>query len=125
MNAIIPIFRIFDYRKAVEFYIDWLGFSVAWEHQFEPGTPVYMEIHRDELRIHLSEHHGDATPGSRVLVEQPQVRTYCDWLSAKNYKYYRPSLEKTFWNSLAMDIIDPFGNHLTFYETLTSETSPA
>ncbi|WP_394332219.1 glyoxalase superfamily protein [Parapedobacter koreensis] len=26
----IPILRIFDHDKAVEFYIDWLGFQVNW-----------------------------------------------------------------------------------------------
>ncbi len=118
MNAVIPIFRFFDYRKAVEFYVDWLGFTIAWEHQFEPETPVYMEVHREGIRLHLSEHHGDATPGSKALVEWSDVRAYCAWLSAKQYKYYRPGAEETFWNALAMDVTDPFGNHLTFYEEL-------
>ncbi|MEI3789480.1 MULTISPECIES: glyoxalase superfamily protein [unclassified Chryseobacterium] len=26
-TRIIPILRIFDYQKAVEFYVDWLGFK--------------------------------------------------------------------------------------------------
>lgn len=46
----IPILRIFDINKAKEFYIDWLGFTIEWEHQFEQGTPYYIGIKRDELR---------------------------------------------------------------------------
>jgi len=40
----IPILRIFDVAKAKEFYIDWLGFEIEWEHQFEPNTPYYIGI---------------------------------------------------------------------------------
>ena len=31
----IPVLRIFDETKAREFYIDFLGFSLDWEHRFE------------------------------------------------------------------------------------------
>ncbi len=65
VEKVIPILRIFDYRKAIEFYVDWLGFKIEWEHTFEDNTPVYMEITRDGIALHLSEHHGDATPGAR------------------------------------------------------------
>jgi catechol 2,3-dioxygenase-like lactoylglutathione lyase family enzyme len=36
----IPILRIFDYQKTIEFYVDWLGFEIVWEHRFEENTPV-------------------------------------------------------------------------------------
>ncbi len=60
----VPVFRIFALDKAKEFYLDFLGFKVDWETGFEPGGPVYMQISRGELTFHLSEHFGDATPGS-------------------------------------------------------------
>jgi catechol 2,3-dioxygenase-like lactoylglutathione lyase family enzyme len=40
-----PILRIFDEAKAREFYVDFLGFKVDWEHRFEPGKRA---SHRDE-----------------------------------------------------------------------------
>lgn len=64
----IPIIRIFDYQKVIEFYVDWLGFTIVWEHHFEDNTPVYMEVEKDGLTLHLSEHHGDATPGAKVFI---------------------------------------------------------
>lgn len=39
-HKVIPILRIFDEAKAREFYIDWLGFSVDWEHRFNSNTPL-------------------------------------------------------------------------------------
>ena len=65
----VPILRSFDEAKAREFYLDWLGFSVDWEHRFEPSLPLYMQVSRNGVVLHLSEHHGDATPGSHVRVE--------------------------------------------------------
>ncbi len=35
-NPAIPIFRIFSVEKAREFYLDFLGFTLDWEHRFEP-----------------------------------------------------------------------------------------
>jgi len=36
----IPIIRIFDEAKAKEFYLEFLGMSLDWEHRFEPGFPM-------------------------------------------------------------------------------------
>ena len=63
----IPILRIFDESKAREFYLDFLGMSVDWEHRFEPDTPIYIQVSRGELVLHLSEHSGDGTPGTKIF----------------------------------------------------------
>ncbi len=112
----IPIFRIFDYQKAVEFYVDWLEFAIEWEHVFEEGMPKYIEIKREGLIIHLSEHHGDATPGAKVFLWCKDLREYHKILIEKKYKNKRPGLEETFYNSLCVEVIDPFGNRLSFNE---------
>ena len=49
----IPILRIFDIVKAKEFYIDWLGFEIDFEHQLVPGTLYYIGIKKDNIEIHL------------------------------------------------------------------------
>jgi hypothetical protein len=33
MSRIIPVFRIFDVAKAREFYLEFLGFAVVFEHR--------------------------------------------------------------------------------------------
>jgi hypothetical protein len=62
-NSIIPVLRIFDIEKADEFYLSFLGFAVDWDHRFRPTGPLYRQISRGNLILHLSEHHGDGTPG--------------------------------------------------------------
>jgi len=112
----IPILRIFDIAKAKEFYIDWLGFKIEWEHQFEKNMPYYIGISRDDIQIHLSEHHGDATPGSKVFIVCNEIEKYFAELQSRPYKYYRPGLNKTFYGTLEIAVQDPFGNRLSFNE---------
>lgn len=65
---VVPIFRIFDEAKAREFYVGFLGFAIDWEHRFEPNLPLYMQVSRAGCTLHLSEHVGDACPGSTAFV---------------------------------------------------------
>jgi catechol 2,3-dioxygenase-like lactoylglutathione lyase family enzyme len=117
----ISVLRIFDIRKAKEFYIDWLGFKIDWEHQFEPDTPYYIGISRDQIEIHLSEHYGDGTPGSLVFIVCREIEKFFNELQSRPYKYFRPGLEKTFYDTLCLDIKDPFGNKLSFNQYLTKD----
>ena len=112
----IPILRIFSVEKAKEFYVDFLGFKVDWEHQFEGVAPVYMQVSRGNLTLHLSEDHGDCCAGSTVYVSTTGVVDFHREISSKNYGYLRPGVEKTPWGSTCMEVIDPFGNRLRFDE---------
>jgi uncharacterized glyoxalase superfamily protein PhnB len=114
----IPILRIFDVEKAKEFYADFLGFSVDWEHQFEENTPAYIQVSRAGLTLHLSEHHGDACPGSTVFVWMTGIEEFHQVITGKGYKYLRPGIEKTFYDALCVEVIDPFGNRIRFNEDL-------
>lgn len=122
MNKVKPIFRIFDYKKAIEFYIDFLGFKIDWENKQE-GFPVYMQISRGDIVLHLSEHHGDASPGSNIFVEFKDVKEYNKELLDKNYKYNKPGIDETPWNTLEMKVHDPFGNRISFNQYLDSRNS--
>ena len=93
----VPILRSFDEAKAREFYVDWLGFTVDWEHRFEPGMPLYMQVSRDGLVLHISEHHGDGSPGVRVRVNCTGVAELQAELITKRYKNNRPGLERPDW----------------------------
>ncbi len=90
LGSTTPILRIFDETKAKEFYVEYLGFSIDWEHRFEPGMPLYFQVSRDGCLLHLSEHHGDCTPGAAMRIESSDVDALCAELQAKKYKYYRP-----------------------------------
>ena len=112
----IPILRIFDVDKAREFYVGFLGFTVDWEHRFDDRAPLYMQISRGRLVLHLSEHHGDACPGSTVFVRLTGLEAYHGEITAKGYGHMRPGIEQAPWNARVMEVIDPFGNRLRFNE---------
>ncbi|RMT68080.1 hypothetical protein ALP44_03916 [Pseudomonas syringae pv. theae] len=84
-DSAIPILRMFDERKAREFYLDFLGFSVEFEHRFEADLPLYLGISRNGLHLHLSEHHGDACPGAAVFIPTRNIEQLRDELIGKQY----------------------------------------
>ncbi|KPF94769.1 hypothetical protein IP86_21195 [Rhodopseudomonas sp. AAP120] len=116
-----PVLRIFDIAKAREFYLDYLGFRLDWEHRFEPDLPLYMQVSRDDAVLHLSEHHGDCSPGAKLLLDTTGLRDYHAELAAKGYTYLRPGLETPPWGGLTMTVTDPFSNRIVFTER-TDET---
>src|SRR5215831_11090566 len=64
-EEVVPVLRVADAGRAVEWY-GRLGFRKEWEHQFEPGFPWFVSVARGDVRLYLSEHTGDAPPGSLV-----------------------------------------------------------
>lgn len=110
----IPIFRSFDEAKAKEFYIEFLGFELYFEHRFEPNTPLYMGVKLGDCILHISEHFGDACPGSTVRIDVEDVDIFCKFLNDKNYKNARPSVMFQPWGYKDMTVSDPFGNKLIF-----------
>jgi len=115
-----PILRIFDEQKAREFYVDFLGFKIDWEHRFEEDTPLYLQISKGQCVLHLSEHHGDCSPGAAVRIETDDLDGFHQQLTGKQYKYARPGIEKMPWGSNDMSIRDPFGNRLTFTDAVSA-----
>lgn len=112
----IPILRMFDERKAREFYLEFLSFSVEFEHRFEPNLPLYLGIARDGLQFHLSEHHGDASPGATIFISVQNIELFRDQLHAKQYGYGRPEIVKQDWGDI-LEVYDPFGNRLRFCQS--------
>jgi catechol 2,3-dioxygenase-like lactoylglutathione lyase family enzyme len=115
-KRVVPIFRIFSLEKAREFYLDFLGFTVDWEHRFDPNAPIFMQISRDGLTFHLSEHHGDGTPDSIAYVYMTGVAALHRELNDKKYRYNRPGLQQQDWGMTELSVTDPFNNRITFGE---------
>ncbi len=111
--------RIFDEAKAREFYLDFLDFAVTFEHRFGENFPLYVGVSRDGCELHLSEHHGDSCPGSAVRIQVQDIDELQRRLNAKDYRHAKPGCETTQWNTKKMQITDPFGNRLNFFEPLS------
>jgi catechol 2,3-dioxygenase-like lactoylglutathione lyase family enzyme len=116
--AAIPILRIFDRRKAHEFYVGYLGFTVDWEHQFDGQGPLYSQISRGSLVLHLSEHHGDGTPGSVVYIPASGIRHLHAELQTKDYPFLNPGIGASPGDDqgACITLLDPFGNTLRIDE---------
>ena len=119
LRSLIPILRTFDEAKAKEFYGGFLGFKMDWEHRFAPQLPLYCQVSRGGCVLHLSEHHGDATPGSALRIEVEGLDELHAELTAKNYRHARPAIEQQPWGR-DMAVKDPFGNRLVFSELSSS-----
>ena len=72
-SHLAPVLPVVDASVAAEWYARRLGFVTEFEHRFEPGLPLYVGLVRDDARIHLSEHTGDARPGTLVYLWVPDV----------------------------------------------------
>ncbi len=114
-EQVCPIFRIFDIDKAKEFYLDYLGFQCDWEHRFAENMPLYMQVSRGNLVLHLSEHHGDGSPGANIFVRMQGIDSLHQEISSRKYRFLRAGIETQSWGRV-LAVIDPFGNRIQFCE---------
>jgi uncharacterized glyoxalase superfamily protein PhnB len=105
---------MFSVEKATEFYVGFLGFSVDFEHRFDDAAPLYTQVSRGGLLVHLSEHHGDCCPGSAVIAYVDDLDAYHAEVTRKGYGFMRPGLENMPWGVRWMSVTDPFGNRIHF-----------
>jgi len=117
----VPILRIFDEAKAREFYVDFLGFRIDWEHRFADDLPLYAQASLGDCVIHLSEHHGDSSPGAALRIRTDLLAALHERLSDARYRYARPGIEDTPWGTRELRVTDPFGNRLVFFEELDGQ----
>jgi len=102
-EAVVPVLYVENAPRAVEWY-ERLGFHKQWEHQFEPGFPLFVEVARGDVRLYLSEHKGDARPNTLIHL-------YVNDIDAVSREFGIPVDEE----SLAgreCDLEDPDGNRL-------------
>ncbi len=107
-----------DEEKAKEFYAEYLGFSVDWEHRFGDGFPLYLQVSRGECVIHLSAHDGDCCTGAAMRIQTLGLANFHEELNKKIQRVVL-SIEKMPWGTEDMSVRDPFGNRLTFYSEVS------
>src|SRR5688572_537093 len=64
----IPTLRISVTAKARECSPGLLGFKVDFEHRSEPDLPLFMQVSMGDVVLYLSEHHGDCSPGAKIVM---------------------------------------------------------
>jgi len=78
--------------------------------------PLYIQISRNSCVLHLSDHHDDGTPSTKVRIECDNVKEYYKELKAKDYKFLNPGINKVSWAKQELCLKDPFGNELIFFK---------
>ena len=117
-NRTVPILRIFSVEKAHEFYLGFLGFRVDWEHRFHADAPLYTQVSRGPLHLHLSEHSGDGTPGTALYVYMQGLDEFHRDMMRQGYRYNRPAVQEQEWGMRELTVIDPFHNTIRFGEPI-------
>ena len=113
-KQVIPILRMFDVDATLRFYCEYLGCQVDWR-EGEGDRPIYVQVSRDDLVLHLSSHHGDGTPGTAVYIETSDAESLHRELHAKGYPFLNPGLDP-YGAGRAITLIDPASNVLRLFE---------
>jgi catechol 2,3-dioxygenase-like lactoylglutathione lyase family enzyme len=106
---------MFDEASSKYFYLEFLGFKLDWEHRLDDNAPLYCQVSRGNFVLHLSGHHGDASPGSVAYVTMTAIESFQQELVAKQYKHMNPSVEDMPWGKV-MVVTDPSQNRIRFCE---------
>ncbi|MDH3582761.1 MAG: glyoxalase superfamily protein [Phycisphaerae bacterium] len=117
MEKIIPVLQIDDYREAVDFYVERLGFSIVFEHRHEPGFPVFMAVRKGDLFVQLSEH-GRGHSGSEIYIYVDDIHAWHERCLAHGIApEQQPTAQP--WGNTEMLVKDPFRNALRFSQEKT------
>ncbi len=113
--SVVPILRMYDVAATIRFYVDYLGCSLDWQNG-EGDRPVYLQVSRGGLQLHLSSHHDDGTLGTAVLVEVRNIDALHTELHTRGYPFFNPGIGPGPGNVREMQLIDPASNRIRFYE---------
>jgi catechol 2,3-dioxygenase-like lactoylglutathione lyase family enzyme len=113
--SVVPILRMYDVAATIRFYVDYLGCSLD-SQDGDGDRPVYLQVSRGGMRLHLSSHHDDGTPGTAVLVVVGNLDALHAELHQRGYPFLNPGIGPGPGNGREMQLIDPASNRIRFYE---------
>ncbi|MYL49850.1 VOC family protein [Halobacillus litoralis] len=112
MQKVIPTLKISNEERSQAFYVEALGFQVDWEHRFEPGYPVFMQISREGDVLYLTAHEGDCQPGGLVHFLVDDIDRFYETLPQGKLEVNPPY--EMVEGVRMVRISDPDGNELRF-----------
>lgn len=120
----IPVLRIFAPDPALQFYVDFLGFTLDFGGpNGGPGTPYYGQVSKADTTLHLAEAAYDAGQGATVFIWLDGIDELREYLNDRRTQVpvwgpavWTPEVEPAQWDGKVLTIADPFGNHLRFSE---------
>lgn len=113
-----PVLPVRDVARAVDFYVDKLGFEVAF--QDDPQAPQYAGLRRDGQELHLQWH---AESDFQGVIDQPSIRFHVydtdalfEDIKARGGIPEGKAVHPTTWGTREFEFYDPDGNALFFYQ---------
>jgi len=119
LQHVIPTLRITDYDESADFYIRRLGFNLDWEHRFDAGYPVFVQISKFGYTLYLSEHAGDCQVGGLVFLYVSDVDTWYEHCVNTGIIADHPPKDQE-WGNRDFRIVDPDGNTLCIATRIAS-----
>ena len=117
-----PILGTRDIRRAIAFYTEKLGFTLAFGDTGDPAgePPNYVGFRRDAVELHMQFQfeHEMGTIRLRFLVKDPDA-LFAE-LRARGVECTPNAVRDTPWGTRELALYDPDRNALTFYRQLTS-----
>jgi catechol 2,3-dioxygenase-like lactoylglutathione lyase family enzyme len=116
LSQVLPILGTRDVAKAVCFYVDRLGFTLAFGVPTNEGN--YVGLRRDGVVLHMQFQYEDemGTTRLRILVDDPDA-LYAEYQD-KDVFYEGTRLEDTPWGTREFALYDLDRNSLTFCRDL-------
>lgn len=113
LRGTISMLRVANARASEKLFCEKLGFEKTWEHDPGDGYPVFLEVARDKVAFHLSEHEGDGPAGIQIYVNVTNARELYDEFIAKGAEIADPPSEAE-WGEVVFELQDLDGNTLRF-----------
>ncbi|WP_235560935.1 glyoxalase superfamily protein [Bacillus sp. FJAT-28004] len=73
IQSVTPAFRITDYSRSKEFYVEEMNLIVDREYRFETHFPIFVQITKNDMTMYLTERNGDCQVGGLIHLFVPNV----------------------------------------------------
>ena len=110
----VPVLTIASAAEARKFYLDFLDFTADWGWPEDGQRPLYAQISRSEVSLHLNEQRPDKGT-SQIFIRCTGLDALHQTLSRKAHGYAL-HLRATPDDRREIQVTDPFGNVLRFSE---------
>jgi catechol 2,3-dioxygenase-like lactoylglutathione lyase family enzyme len=120
LHQIHPVLPVWDVVEALDFYVNRLGFKIAFAD--DAKAPKYAGILRDGIEIHLQWHE---VVEWEVAIDRPMLRIVTQHIESlfeefreKEVFHELTAIRETGWGTVEFAFYDPFQNGLTFYTSV-------
>ena len=119
LHQIHPVLPVKDVVEALDFYVNRLGFKIAFAD--DSKNPKYAGILKDAIEIHLQWHdasHWEKTTHPMLRIVTENIEQLYEEYAEKDVFNGHTLLRETAWGTKEFAFYDPFNNGLTFYRDL-------